>query len=116
VLISDQKKFPNVCHKFLVRDDSGNLSLEGHIIRELPRGAKVVALGIHDHVAQYLAKHDPLDVSNAVGIVNDLVQIEIDAHPENVGPPISILVLEKSGAHWEQQGACADIASFNDQQ
>jgi hypothetical protein len=34
------------------------------------------------------------------------IEIEIKAHPDLVGPPISILTLSKDGETWNQQGEC----------
>jgi len=45
----------------------------------------------------------------AVGRPHDverLIDMEIAANPAEVGPPISIVLIDKSGAHWISKGTC----------
>lgn len=59
----------------------------------------------------------PLSVSpnfwlrSAASGIDQLIQVEIHAHPGHVGGPISILALDKSGPHWVPgyQGVCPDL-------
>ena len=47
--------------------------------------------------------------NNRASLVKKFVQLEIDAEPANVGPPISVLQIDAKGARWIQNGVgCAD--------
>jgi hypothetical protein len=61
--------------------------------------------GVHDHldrtqVSDWITKY------GRVQAVRMSIQQEIDAHPGVVGPPISILKLDKDGPHWIDKGLC----------
>jgi hypothetical protein len=45
------------------------------------------------------------------GLMRTLLQLEMDSHRDTVGPPISILRMDKTGAHWlpNNRGVCSDI-------
>jgi len=40
-------------------------------------------------------------------IARKLIEVEISENPTKVGPPISILAIDKNGASWIQRGACS---------
>ena len=43
--------------------------------------------------------------------IRKLINLEISAKPSFVGPPISILTIDKSGPRWIEQGACPDVGT-----
>ncbi len=53
----------------------------------------------------FWAEHSP------ASFIEGLIQIEARAHPTEVGGPVSILALDKNGAHWVPgyQGVCPDL-------
>lgn len=67
-------------------------------------------LGDHDEIDRRYrdsdlavrARREP--VSTAI----QLIQIELDSS-DKVGEPVSVVVIDKTSAHWERQGVCADI-------
>jgi hypothetical protein len=39
--------------------------------------------------------------------IRELIGAEILAKPKDVGPPISIIALDRDGTHWLDRGSCA---------
>jgi hypothetical protein len=77
-----------------------------------PTGMTDVTLGNHDVADKiYAATPHFWRVNGFVRGIDKLIMSESDANPKEVFPPISILVLDKTGAHWERdhQGLCPDI-------
>jgi hypothetical protein len=60
-------------------------------------------LGVNDHMDPDSVKMQNLSpVQRAIAAM----QVEIDNHPTDVSAPISVLVIDKSGVHWVDKGAC----------
>jgi hypothetical protein len=47
----------------------------------------------------------------AAPAIDELIQVEARAHPDEVGGKVSILALDKNGPHWVPgyQGVCPDL-------
>ena len=70
-----------------------------------------VALGQHEAIDEVLAENpDFWKIGFSEGI-RKLINLEISAAPSFVGPPISILTIDKSGPRWIEQGACPGIGT-----
>lgn len=45
--------------------------------------------------------------------VRKLIQLEIDRHPEKVGPPIAVLRIDRNGPRWiERTPYCNPVRKF----
>lgn len=70
-------------------------------------GATGFFAGFNDRIAAYLKAHKKWAHGNTVALARKLVQLEIAAHPDAVGPPISILTVDRKGKQkWAQAGVC----------
>lgn len=79
---------------------------------DCPTGMTDLPLGNHDASDKiYAATPHFWRVNGFIPGIDKLITSEIAANPDEVGPPISILRIDKSGAHWEEghQGLCPDI-------
>jgi hypothetical protein len=71
-------------------------------------GGRVIVLGEDQAAIAALSDKNFFHAfSNPASVVKRLVEIEIEAKPDKVGPPISILTIDASGAHWNEKGACS---------
>jgi hypothetical protein len=70
------------------------------------------AVGYNRAIASYTV-HNPGWGRDLVGDVKRFVQLEIDEVPDNVGPPIRILIIDGKGPHWIQNGEGCDIGVPN---
>ena len=63
--------------------------------------------GANQQIAAYIKKHPNWDSGDKVKTARKLVQLEITAHPEWVGPPISVLTVNRlDQQHWASPGVC----------
>ena len=69
------------------------------------------ALGQHEAIDKALAENPDLWKIGFAEAIRKLINLEISAAPSFVGPPISILTIDKSGPRWIEQGACPDIGT-----
>jgi len=69
-------------------------------------------LGYNDTADQLVASTEFRKANSLVEASYKMIKSEADAHPDAVAEPISILIIDKSGAHWApgHQGVCPDIA------
>ena len=81
---------------------------DGHIYAGEDGRLGVVLLGKHQAIDDYRRSHPDLSRGRTiVQIARDLVQVEIDAAPDDVGGPISVLVMDKPhGIQWSERGLC----------
>jgi hypothetical protein len=70
-----------------------------------------VALGQHEAIDKALAENPEYWKIGFAEAIRKLINLEISAEPNFVGPPISILTIDKSGPRWIEQGACPDIGT-----
>jgi len=63
--------------------------------------------GATDHIATYLKATPNWGHMNITALAHKLVGLEITAHPDEVGPPISILSVDRKGKQqWIDRGIC----------
>ena len=73
-------------------------------------GMLTLGLGVHREIDIYLGINQIYAIPEMTwpDWLEQLVQFEIEASPDGVGPPISVLELDSTGAHWSRgrRGAC----------
>ncbi len=70
-------------------------------------GATGYFAGATDHIATYLKATPNWGHMDAVALARKLVDLEIAAHPNEVGPPVTILTVDHKGKQkWINQGIC----------
>ena len=79
--------------------------------RDCSEALAYVALGQHEVIDEALAENPDFWKIGFAEAIRKLINLEISAKPNFVGPPISILTIDKNGPRWIEQGACPDIAS-----
>jgi len=63
--------------------------------------------GFSDHIAAYVMADKKWQKMDRVAAARKFIQMEIDAHPEWVGPPISILTIDHLDRQkWVSPGVC----------
>jgi hypothetical protein len=72
-------------------------------------GSMWVATGVHEHLSTRLKDLVKPGVSPPLTLVRDVMEEQIRATPDRVGPPIAILVWGRPGQQWWDgvRGACA---------
>ena len=97
-------------------DMIGNAAIRTHVIIcpgndcATANGRMVVGAGIHGEIDKLMVgapvQTTPFEAWPRQ--VESLVRAEIRAEPDQVGPPVSVLELNATGAHWSQgrRGAC----------
>lgn len=74
-----------------------------------PKDAIMFAGGANDHIIAYAKDHKNWEHMGYVPAARRFVQIEIQAHPKIVGPPISVFQIDWLGRGiWIDRGACGD--------
>ena len=63
---------------------------------------KILIAGRKESILQYLARNR-LQTQDPIEIVRTFIQIEIAGDSDNVGPPIDIIRIDKSGSKWIQK-------------
>jgi hypothetical protein len=67
--------------------------------------------GANDHIVTYINTHSAADKKPTTENAKRYVEMEANAHPDIVGGPISIVILDGTGhIRWKQQGTC-DVGS-----
>ena len=73
-------------------------------------GMLTVGLGVHGEINKYLGINEihAIPGPSWPDWLAQLVQFEVEAEPNAVGPPISVVELDATGAHWSKgrNGAC----------
>jgi len=80
-----------------------------------PSGQSIWMDGEHEAITEYLSQHGNAPDGTGEDFVRRMILLEISAKPSTVGPPISILLLDASGAKWIQRGSCPEITISNHQ-
>jgi hypothetical protein len=85
----------------------GKINVESKGARDCPKGCPNPALfviGTQEAVQKYIASHPqvmkPPTLQIAIDTVVKLVQTEMDASPDSVGPPIETAIIDRQGVHW----------------
>ena len=91
----------------LVADATGKVSLE-RSESTAPSYARVgYFLGLNGHIRAHLKSHPDWAKGDYVQLARRFVEIEVEAHPDLAGPPISELEIDEEGhVHWLDKGAC----------
>jgi hypothetical protein len=64
-------------------------------------------LGLNGHIRRYIKSHPDWVNEGMVELAHRFVQMEIEAHPDLAGPPISELEINTQGrVRWSSDGAC----------
>jgi hypothetical protein len=91
----------------LVADSTGKISVE-RLESTTPRYSRLgYFVGLNGHIRRYLRAHPEWIKRDYSELAPRLVQLEIEAHPDLAGPPISEVQIDKDGhVHWLDKGAC----------
>jgi len=83
-------------------------------IRDSPtsgNGGEAFTGGYDDDIRRYMAVHQ---IAISGDEISHLIQLEVDAVPGKVGPPIRILQVDGHGAHWIKNGHGCHIGVKNE--
>jgi hypothetical protein len=91
----------------LVVNSAGRISVE-RSESTAPTYARVgYFLGLNGHIRAYVKSHPDWAKEDYVKLAHRFVEMEMEAHPDLAGPPISELQIDKDGHfHWLDKGAC----------
>jgi hypothetical protein len=79
--------------------------------RDCSEALAYVALGQHEAIDNALAENPNYWKIGFAEAIRKLINLEISAKPNFVGPPISILTIDKDGPRWIEHGACPDVGT-----
>lgn len=68
----------------------------------------IVALGVNEEVNVEVRKNPAIRRMAPTKMIQLLIDLEIKAHPDQVGPPISAAFVDESGTKWLTEGACGN--------
>jgi len=64
-------------------------------------------LGLNGHIRAHVKSHPDWAKGDYVKLAHRFVEMEVEAHPDLAGPPISELEIDREGhVHWLDKGAC----------
>jgi hypothetical protein len=64
-------------------------------------------LGLNGHIRAHVKSHPDWAKGDYVKLAHQFVEMEVEAHPDLAGPPISELEIDEEGhVHWLDKGAC----------
>lgn len=91
----------------LVADSNGKIGVE-RFESIAPSYARAgYFLGLNGHIRAHLKSHPDWAKEDYVKLAHRFVEMEVEAHPDLAGPPISELQIDKDGhVHWVEKGAC----------
>jgi len=91
----------------LLADSAGKISVE-RFESVAPSYARVgYFLGLNGHIRAHVKSHPDWSKEDYVKLAYQFVEMEIEAHPDLAGPPISELQINENGdVHWLDKGAC----------
>jgi hypothetical protein len=104
-----QDKKLSVFARELMTDNMGTVQVEPQDVHyDSSAGPQLMFGGLNEGIVAYLNAHRNWDHSmDAVTASKKFVRIEIDAHPDKVGLPITVLVINRRGStRWLERGAC----------
>jgi hypothetical protein len=74
-----------------------------------PEGSVYILMGKHEAIDRYLPQTPAIWKNDSVEVVRKLLEIEVAAERETVGPPIDILRISKNGSEWiQRKEMCAE--------
>jgi len=91
----------------LVADSVGNISVE-RFESTAPSYARTgFFLGLNGHIRAYMKAHPNWAKEDDLKLAYQFVEMEVEAHPDLAGLPISELQIDEEGyVHWLDKGAC----------
>jgi hypothetical protein len=91
----------------LVADSAGRISVERFESTAPSYSRTGFFLGLNGHIRAYVKAHTDWAKEDYLKLAHQFVEIEVEAHPDLAGPPISELQIDKDGhVHWLDKGAC----------
>ena len=88
-------------------DSAGRISVERFESTAPSYTRTGLFLGLNGHIRAYLKAHPDWEREGFTQLVQQFVEMEITAHANLAGPPISELEIDKDGkVHWLAKGAC----------
>lgn len=64
-------------------------------------------LGVNQHIRAYIRSNPQWELAGAAASARELVELEIAAHPDLAGPPVSVIQIGRDGhVHWLDKGSC----------
>ena len=87
---------------------AGTVKLQKTVRLSEPFGSNLLVCGEKEVVRSFLSHPPPAAKHmNPVQLVTELLETSIEAHPNLVGPPLALLVVDKHGLRWLNYGACS---------
>ena len=97
---------PSIFARGYKLDADGNLASVSLDVSESTNGAGFFG-GANGQIAAYLKAHPNWQDMDTVKAARQFVQMEIKAHPEWVGPPVSVVSINRlDQAKWSNPGVC----------
>jgi hypothetical protein len=91
----------------LVVNSAGRLSVERSESTAPTYARGGYFLGLNGHIRAHVKSHPDWAKEDYVKLAHRFVEMEMQAHPDLAGPPISELQIDKDGhVHWLDKGAC----------
>lgn len=91
----------------LVADPGGKVRIERFDSVGPMAGRRGYFLGLNGHIRAYVKSHPDWVKQDYSTLARQFVQMEIMAHQDLAGPPISELEIDEAGhVHWLDKGAC----------
>jgi hypothetical protein len=91
----------------LVADSAGRVSVERSESTAPSYPRTGYFLGLNGHIRAYVKSHPDWAKEDYVKLAHRFVEMEVEAHPDLAGPPISELQIDRDGhVHWLDKGAC----------
>ena len=103
IIVGVKDKIPFAYKSAFVLEDSSEYDLsiqESHfpVATSKPTDAKGYYLGEHDAIDNYMKRPENISNTTPEKLVETLFEIQIQATPSTVGPPVNIVKIEKDGA------------------
>ncbi len=75
----------------------------------LAAGERCILMSSMKELAPFLAKNPVQKTDDVTTTVRKIMDAAENARPNDVGPPIGILAIDRSGPQWLERGLCEDI-------
>lgn len=96
-----------------VEDSSGNMTVDNPMIDVSNPTSQTAyeSVGASENVEVYSRQHPEIERLDDAGFLRGLLlgAIQLEREPKRIGPPVAILEINRTGARWVEQGACAEI-------
>ncbi len=106
VFVGPEAGSPSIFARGYRLDAGGGITPESLDVTEDNNGAGFFG-GANQQIAAYIKKHPNWDSGDKVKEARKFVQMEIKAHPQWVGPPVSVVTINKLDQQkWSNPGVC----------